>query len=77
MDTVAGSFSPSQTVYNTVQAIIEQFSGATITDGAIQNAWWGVQAASGTPFATQVFLEKVTTRRAVPFDCGQIGSYCV
>ena len=77
MDVTVGSVSPAQTTYNTVQAIIEQFSGATITDGAIQNAWWGVSAQSGTPFATQVFLEKITTRRAVPFTCGQIGSYCV
>jgi hypothetical protein len=73
-----GSYGPdTPPSYATVQGILEQLNGGTIVDGGIENAWWGIKCITGTPFVTQLFLEKVTTRRALPYQCGQLGSYCV
>lgn len=62
--------------YRIRQAITQDNGGDVWTDGAIENAWWGIRSIGGTPRCTQLFLEKVTTRRALPFTCGQLGSYC-
>jgi hypothetical protein len=75
MDVVIGTvdLTPSFAIK---QAITEQNAGSTWVDGAIENAWWGVQAGVGGSVVTQLCLEKVTTRRALPYQCGQLGSYC-
>jgi hypothetical protein len=44
-------------------------------DGHIQNAWWGINALEAGISLTQLVLEKITTRRPVPFQCGKLGSY--
>ncbi|TAK97791.1 MAG: hypothetical protein EPO08_20725 [Rhodospirillaceae bacterium] len=50
--------------------------GQVWTDGEIGNAWWGLRCPGpGFPRVTQFFLEKLTSTRVQPFDCGQIGSY--
>ena len=62
--------------YTVKQVISQSNAGATWVDGAIENAWWGVQAGVGASVVTQLVLEKVTTRRNLPYQCGQLGSYC-
>ena len=76
MDVVMGTAALSPT-YAVRQAITEQGPNGTWVDGAIENAWWGVQAGVGDSYVTQLVLEKITTRRAIPYQCGQIGSYCL
>jgi hypothetical protein len=63
--------------YNVVEAITEVRPDTLQgwTDGDASNAWWGINCAGGAPALTQLILEKVTTTRAVPFTCGQLGSY--
>src|ERR1700723_189782 len=76
-----GSFGPvNPTAYTTLQAISEvDLSTNTFPwlDGHIQNSWWGINCLGGSPYVTQFFLEKVTTRRAVPYTCGFMGNTCV
>lgn len=62
-----------------LQAISESNpdTGGGWIDGSITNAWWGVKCVTGTPLVTQLVLEKVTTRRNVPFTCGTQGSYAI
>lgn len=62
-----------------LQAITEinPDTGNIWLDGDIKNAWWGVKCVTGTPLLTQLVIEKVTTRRAVPFTCGTLGSYAI
>jgi hypothetical protein len=74
---IGGGVCPSS--YAVMQAIseINPLTGLGWLDGELINAWWGVSAASGSPSVTQICLEKVTTRRAVPFTCGFLGSYSV
>ena len=65
--------------YAIVQAIGETnpASGGIWTDGDIANAWWGMVSGAGAPRVTQIVLEKATTLRNVPYNCGQLGSYAV
>lgn len=76
-----GSFGPvNPTTYTTVQAISEvDLSTGTFPwlDGHIQNAWWGINCLGGNPYITQLFLEKATTRRPVPYTCGFQGNTAV
>lgn len=75
MDVALGSVQ-LENAYTVKQVISQSNAGATWVDGAIENAWWGVQAGVGAPVVTQLVLEKVTTRRNLPYQCGQLGSYC-
>ena len=75
MDVALGSVQLAN-AYTVKQAISQSNAGATWVDGAIENAWWGVQAGVGASVVTQLVLEKVTTRRNLPYQCGQLGSYC-
>ena len=51
-------------------------AGERWTDGEIEQAWWGLYAAGpGTARVTQMWVEKLTSLRNVPYQCGQLGSY--
>lgn len=76
VDNVGTSVSPGG-AYFTLQQIQELsfLSGTYWTDREIGQAWWGARALSG-PRITQFFLEKVTSLRPDPFNCGG-GSYVI
>jgi hypothetical protein len=83
-DTMIGTIYPPHTfglptLPSVLQAISEvnPDTGAGWLDGEIANAWWGCKCVTGTPLLTQLVIEKVTTRRNVPYTCGLGGSYAI
>ena len=62
--------------YTVVQAVCEvrPDTGALWTDPVLTDSWWGIQNSAGFPRVTQLVLEKITSTRSVPYNCGQ-GSY--
>lgn len=62
--------------YHTAQQFIDTsfITGMPFVDSEINGALWGAKTASTGLLLTQMFLEKIVSLRAVPFQCGQ-GSY--
>ena len=62
--------------YTIVQAVLDvrPDTGAIWTDPVLNDSWWGIENGAGFPKVTQMVLEKITSTRSVPFNCGQ-GSY--
>lgn len=50
-------------------------TGQRWTDGYAGGAWWGIESTNGAPRVTQMMLEKITTTRGVPYNCGNLSSY--
>lgn len=60
-------------MYATRQAFIAQSpaTSTNFTDGEIAGALWGIGTGSPGLIFTQMFLEKIVSLRASPFNCGQ------
>lgn len=64
-------------IYHTAQAILQQSpaTGTFLTDAEISSGFWGVATLTSFDLrVTQMFLEKITSLRSVPYNCGR-GSY--
>jgi hypothetical protein len=60
-------------IYQTEQVWVglSPATGINFTDGEIAGSFWGVSTTSPGLILTQMFLEKIVSLRAVPFNCGQ------
>lgn len=55
-------------------AEVNPFTANIWTDRDIDGGWWGVRSLTGLARVTSLYIEKLTSLRPVPFDCGSSGA---
>lgn len=75
--TLIGGTTALQASYHGLQGVSDRslITGDVWTDREIDGAWWGFEAISGVPRMTQLYIEKLTSLRNVPFNCGGSAFY--
>ncbi len=76
-ETSVGASQPAAANYGILQGMIQLSprTGVEFTDLELQTSGWGATlSGSGTARITAIWIEKVTSLRAVPYSCG-VGSY--